>query len=218
MIGFYLFPRAGSNANFSFPALHNFYVYFPQHYYLILDGKRVESFGLFAKSIQRIHTPKKPLLATKGLVFELDIDRKTNQLLTKAFSKRTRDLSCLHFVCRVLESSNIHFSLADKTISGIVVATQLLQGKLTDANGQIIPMRTIATLPEEITNFILHTKEMDPYLKSQKQILVALSLTGGLVAYLIIDTLQDNQEKNRAMKKAFDSGNIKTKSSRILTD
>jgi hypothetical protein len=165
------------------------------HYYLIIGNKRFDSYGVFSRA--RIHTQKKggPPLAADGVLFKLSVDQATYDEITKNLAP-SRDISCLHAICRVLTASGVELLQDGAPISTKAVTTGLISGKARTTTGASIPIEIVATSEHQLKKFLHEADTADK--RYRKQILLALffrfagvagvGAAGAATAFAVLDS------------------------------
>ena len=133
------------------------------HYYLIAGNKRYDALPFYSRA--KIKTNLKGIpLASKGVIFELKVDKETVDRL-QANMVANRNLTCLHGLCKILKATGIEITTPSSNIRTRTIAVGLLSGQIKNQNGNLIDANLYATSLNELEHFIKRANIADAEMK-----------------------------------------------------
>jgi len=125
------------------------------HYYLIAGNKRYEAYPKFVKARIKISQDGSSPLASNGLIFKINVNQETLDLIRANMDLKLRNLSCIHGICKVLKASGVSFvDTEGKRITARRVAVGLLSGRITENGNPVVNPSIYSTSQAELLHFL----------------------------------------------------------------
>lgn len=135
------------------------------HFSLVAGKQKFEAYPFFAPSTIDQYGSGKIPLSRHGSLFEIKFSPEMRQKIEEAMAKNegSKNLTCLHGVCRVLRDAGLDIHLPGGKVRARAFLINLLDGKLSEGSTPLDPsqMRLLAPSEKELKNLLEDATSMD---------------------------------------------------------
>ena len=166
------------------------------HYYLVAGGRGFDGIPLYHPA--KVKEFKKSPFFTKGVLFQITENDDLASIVSNSIeqNRASRNLTCLHGVCRILEEVEIDIPKY-RNESSIISAEEFSQS-LMSANvtvgGRPAKVRMIASSTQELEHYLNRLKSVDSNARLEISFGVGIYTTfalsiGGITVYALVEII-----------------------------
>jgi hypothetical protein len=194
------------------------------HFFVVAGEHTFDAPNMFNKAkFDSLVAKKGDIQIPKGVLFELDVPPDLLERIAQSMKdlEGSRNLTCLHGVCRVLRGAGIRLHLPGGVVRAKPFVLNLLNGKLSDGDTPLKPeqIRLLASSSQELEHFLENTRTADwetplelsghtaPTDKPLQRVgvgVIAIVTTGGIGFYLKED---ENRKAQARIQESPESQN-----------